>query len=286
MATAPGVGIALGLLVTAGLVCISVIPATVVHPCNCPAFELVTAFAINDDGECLAYRLTGTDEAVYRFDGNDMDNENMQSIDILTSFPDTSPLLISPNLLPPPGNYPGGLNEVTACIWHAPSDAFLVSSFDDTLYTLDADGQNTTVVGSTGLSGITIRGYALVGGRLFGVDKDSGEIYEFDPDTGATIGSPVQATDVNSVTVRAWAMDWDPRTQQTYIAYSRDGDSNMVRTIGRIDLTTGVIQEGCLAGTHAINSMTFDRRGRLWLSTGQNGPNPSSLFTMERAPCY
>ena len=258
---------------------LSVTRSSPVVPCVCPTFDLVQAFSVNDDGECLAFNRG--DGQLYRFDGHSTDDENMQRIDI-SAYPPT--VSFGPNLLPPPGNYPGGHNEVTACVWYPSPARFLVSSFDDTLYSMAIDGQSETAVGS--IPTPTLRGFALVAGLdLYAIDKNNGEIYRLDPNTGATVSGPVQLQEPDTTSVRGWALAWDSLTSQTYVAYSRTGDDSTVRTIGRVNLSTGVVTEGCVAGTEAINSMTFDASGALWISTGSHESNPTSLFFMGRPPC-
>jgi len=179
--------------------------------------------------------------------------------------------------------------EISGCVFYPVTGDFLVIRIG-ILHSISVDGQTLTVIGDIGQPNI-IRGFALVEGsnRLFGVTNDrdqlsTGKLLELNPDTGATISGPTQIRTNESLPVKCFGMDWDPLTEEIYLIYSRPEDAPTVRTIGRLNVTSAIVTEGCVAGTHAINTMAFDASGRLWLNTGKKGPDRNAMFTMANAP--
>ncbi len=140
----------------------------------------VAAFAVNlgngGDGECLAFH--SSNGLLYHSSGISNGSEYLEAIDPVT-------LAIGPNLASGNTYGPDQAAEITAMAWYPPLAVFLACDSNLDCFHVTSDGQ-FMVVGSSGLQ---IRGFAVVGTRIYGVSPFAQAMYEVDPATGAVIAT-------------------------------------------------------------------------------------------------
>lgn len=256
----------------------STTPTTTPEPlCSCEEepSQLYSFSFDSNDGRCLAYN--SDDGQMYYWTGYPAGSHTF------TTFNETGPgeNLLNATTLPIP------IDGVLGCVYYPPTGMFIVSDYNNDLYSMDVTGSTGSLIGSTGISG-TLKGFALVNGtRLFGAVVNNGQVYELDPTTGAVISGPLQALeDITYTSSRVFGIDWDAQSEETYVLYRKAGVTTQQHSLGRIDLTTGYISETCINTTLAWAAMEFDAQGRLWMVTGEVGPNERTLFLLSDAPCF
>ena len=180
-----------------------------------------------NDGEGLAFNPN--DGLLYHSSGISDGDEFFETIDPMS-------LTIGPNLTG--GTYgPDPAAELGALAWYQPLGVFLASErFNSNFFHVTTTGQFTQV-GDSG--GGTIRGLAVVGNQVFGINPFDSELFEIDPFNGNILNTLPLTIDgltpdggnglaTHPVTGEVYALIKDP-----------NGSGSTNRLLATIDITTG-----------------------------------------------
>jgi streptogramin lyase len=207
---------------------------------------------------------------MYHASGISDGSEYFEPIDLIT-------LTMGANLAP--GNtWPAGLTEeVTGMVYYPPLNGFVVMDRDVNIALIDPVTDNFSFLSS--YSGSYIRGFAVVGTSIYGVDPFSSDLIEFNPITGAVVSTVPVVMDGSTITAGSLGLTTDPSTGDVYIIY-KSGGSN--RSLGIIDVTTGI---GTGIGVTGVNfsSISFDASGNLYAVSGDGASPPETLFKFDES---
>ena len=224
-----------------------------------------------NDGEGISFNPN--DGLLYHISGIDDGDEFFESIDPAT-------LTVGPNLVPGDTYGPAPAQELTGIAWYPPLGAFIAMDRDQNIYAVTAGGAFTllsTFVGSGGFG--YMRGFAVVGTSIYGVDPGTGELVEFNPTTGGIVSSIIP-TD-GGVPINAFGggnatgLTTHPITGEVYIVFRDPVDG--LRHLGIVDPGTGVITDLGDMGNN-FSGITFDSAGVLYAISGDGATPPETLF--------
>jgi hypothetical protein len=196
----------------------------------------------------------------------------------------STPLLLS-------GNRPAGVG-IKAFTYDKDRGLFVgyrqdVSGFVQEFFTITASGFQTSLSGAQYAEGglvayddsmLPALADPTAGRHLYSVDAATPFIATVDPATGLDTGLRVM-TLANGVVSGANGLAVDP-TDGTFYAVLRT--VNFQRHLATIDPTTGIATQ-ISTMPYPVASMAFDASGQLYVVTGEGGPLPETLFTVNKA---
>ena len=238
-----------------------------------PSSTLFLTLGNGNDGEGIAFNPN--DGFMYHSSGYiSPGDEYFEPIDL--SVPVVLPNIVAGN------DYPDAIisDEITGLVWYPPLNGFVVMDRNLNIALIETNGTFTflsTFVGSSG-SGY-LRGFALVGSSIYGVDPSSSDLVEFDPFTGAINSNIPAFMDGNELVNGAQGLTTNPVTGEVYIMYKNPVGGG-TRRIGTIDVTTGI---GTEIGDTGLNlaGIAFDGSGNLYGVTGNGGSPAETLFKFD-----
>ncbi|MGJ8662716.1 MAG: hypothetical protein ACSHWU_03650 [Marinicella sp.] len=125
------------------------------------------------------------------------------------------------------------------------------------------------------------------GVQLYGVDRDEGDssinggLYTIDQQTGEyfNVVSTTEGGDFKHVI--AMALDTSD-SETVYVVYEADGSDRATRSLGTINLNTGVITS-IAALDDAVADIAFDDMGQMYGIVGDGGTDSSTLFSIDKS---
>lgn len=181
-----------------------------------------TALGNGDDGEAIGFNPNNG--LLYHMSGIDNGEQFFETVNPTT-------LAVGANISAGDTYGPGGLGEFTAMEWYEPLGVFLASNRESDLYHVATDGTFTNV-GSTNY----MRGFAVVGTRVYGIDPFFGSLFEVNPNDGSIINTlPLSLDGVSATGGNGLATD--PDTGIVYAIVKNPAGGG--RVLATIDVTTG-----------------------------------------------
>jgi hypothetical protein len=177
-----------------------------------------------DDGEGIAFRPE--DGLLYHTSGANDGFEVLETIDQLS-------LGVGPNLAPGGSYGPDSAGEITAIAWYPPLDVFLACDGNFDCFHIAPDG-TFSLVGSVGLR---IRGFAVVGSRVYGVSPFAHALYEIDPNSGAVLDTLPLSVDGFGTTGNGLATS--PDSGVVFAILKNPLSPAGGRLLARVDVATG-----------------------------------------------
>lgn len=184
----------------------------------------VLALGNGDDGEGIAYNPN--DGLIYHTSGVSDGSEYLETLDPVS-------LVLGPNTVTADTYGPDPAGEVTALAWYEPFGLFLASDLASNLYHVTTGGSFTNV-GSTG----HMRGFAIVGSDVYGVDRSAGLLYKIDPNDGSILSTTALTVD-GLAGVGGTGLATDPDTGEVY-ALLKNPLGGGGRLLATLDIDTGV----------------------------------------------
>ena len=183
-----------------------------------------------NDGEGIAYNPN--DGLLYHTSGISSGSEYFETIDPVG-------LTVGPNLVA--GNsYPSPPvdDELTSIVWYDPLGVFIVTDRDNDVYHVTTTGAFTEI----NTNAAYMRGLAVVGTQVFGVDPFGPLLWELDPATGSILNTLTVSIDGEIAEYGLQGLATDPDTGIVY-AIGKDptgtyGGQN--RLLMTLDVTTGL----------------------------------------------
>ena len=213
------------------------------------------------DGEAIAFNPSNG--LMYHASGLGDGSEYFETVDLNT-------LTVGPNLFP--GNT-GLPNEIFGMAWYPPLNGFIAMDINSNIFLIDSAGATTLLSNFE----TNLRGLAVVGTRVFGVDPFGANIYELDPNTGATLNSVPVVIDGTPITSGSTGLTTHPITGEVYIIFKSGGPN---RSLGIIDPETGIGTD--LGNTfQRFSGISFDAAGNLYAISGDGATPPETLFEIE-----
>ena len=215
------------------------------------------------DGESIAFR-SDTNELIH-FSGRDQGMQVMESIN-----PDT--LVIGPNLFV--GSDIGFSGSVSGSTWDSVREVW-IGVYSDAIRRIPSNG---VAAGMTILNypPSDVGGISFTGTQLFAGAKSNTSLYEFDPDTGALIGTMAITIAGGGTYNGCTGMAYDKVNDVIYIIYKFPGS----RRLGRLNYSTGVITHILVFGP-AMAGIAFDNNGKLWVVSGDGTTPSETLFSID-----
>jgi len=255
-------------------------PLPAVNRFTCPLFS-ETGFSVptgNDDFGFVVCIDTDEDE-VYYFTGQ----SGMQTFAKLNTSDPNNVFQEGPNLAV--GNtLPGGIDTVTGCIYDSNRQEFIIADWTcSNLYTMSKNASSATLLSSS--LPACIRGLNLVDNntRLFGIASFDNRFFELDPTNGNVVESLSFQSDTLLGTTYFRALTFDDSTNEFYVTYFNDNDSQVTTTdFGRLNLNTSMIESTCVSNSfHAIGSIAIRGDGRYFMTSGKR--DNFQLYTLSGA---
>ena len=241
-------------------------------PITSAANTAILALGNGNDGEAIAYNPV--DGFMYHASGISPGSQFFEPIDL-------DALTIGANLAPG-DTWPAGLTqEVTGMVYYPPMNGFVVMDRSNNIALVDPVtaifSSLSTFVGSGSFG--YIRGFAVVGTSIYGVEPGSGNLVEFDPNTGAVVTTVPVVMDGVAITAGSNSLTTDPSSGDVYIIYKSGGPN---RSLGIIDVTTGI---GTGIGVTGVNfaGLSFDSSGNLYAVSGDGASPPETLFQFDES---
>jgi hypothetical protein len=188
------------------------------------AATLVTTLGNGDDGEGIAFRRG--DRLLYHTSGASDGLEFFETIE-----PETGAQ--GPNLVPGDTYGPDPAQEIRAIDWYAPFGVFLAIDADDDVFHVRPGGKFTLV----GNAGVPMRGFAVVGSQVFGVDPFSQRLFQIDPSSGAVLATLPLSVDGVGTTGNGLAMS--PDSSVVFAIVKNPISPSGGRLLATLDVTTG-----------------------------------------------
>lgn len=262
-------------------------PTTTAGPtCFCADPVMVSSFDFPENsGRCLAYNTQ--DDLMYLFVGFGDGLHTMAQSNL------TSPYVWGSNLLTG-GNYPLDHDEVSACAYDPDFGGFLLSADFGELYWLSSDGQNETIVLNDLPASDRLHGYAVVDNVMWGIVRNSGLLYSFSKLNVTTLSGPIQLKEYDALdmlqNVNGFDIRYESNSGLFYVIYNRYNLPNKYRTVGIVDVNTGIITKPCWSDSfvNGFSTLEFTPDGTLWIATGEGngaGLNPRTLWRADGPPC-
>ena len=215
-----------------------------------------------NDGEAIAFNPTNG--VLFHASGISDGNQYFEPINLST-------LTVGANIAP--GNtYPAGIEqEVVGMVYYPPLNGFVAMDRDENIALINTDNGTFSLLST--LDRDYIRGYAVNGNSVFGVDPFSSALVEFDPTTGVTLSTVPVVIDGVEITSGSNGLSTSPITGITYIVYKLSGG---LRGLASIDLSTGIGESIGSTGTK-IAGISFSADGTLYGVSG-DGANPAETL--------
>ena len=188
------------------------------------ASALVTSLGNGDDGEGIAFNPN--DRFLYHTSGV---SDGLEFFETL--HPGTWAL--GPNRAPGDTYGPDPSREITAIGWYPPLGVFLVSDIDDNVFHVTPGGQFTLV----GNAGLRMRGFAVVGTQVFGINPFGHHLFEIDPSNGAVLATLPLSVDGTGTTGNGLATN--PETGVVFAIVKNPLSPGSGRLLAILDVTTG-----------------------------------------------
>jgi hypothetical protein len=218
-----------------------------------------------DDGEGIAFRPD--DGMLYHSSGRSDGLEFLETVN-----PDS--LEVGPNLAPGGVYGPTPATEITAIGWYPPLGVFLASDLDWNLYHVTPAGQFTLV----GNSGVQMRGFAVVGTRVYGIDPFSPQLFEIDPGDGGVLATLPLSVDGFATTGNGLATH--PDDGAVFAILKDPGDPSGGRLLATLDVATG--QATSIGNTGLkLAGITFRSHAPLFAISGDGASPASTLFRLD-----
>jgi hypothetical protein len=202
---------------------------------------LATTLGNGDDGEGISSRAGNG--FLYHTSGGSDGSEFFEAVN-----PDT--WAVGPNLVPGDTYGPNPASEIRAIAWYTPLGVFLISDQDLNFYHVTADGQFTLI----GNSGVNMRGFAVVGTQVFGVDPFGQRLLRIDPSSGAVLATLPLSVDGVGTTGNGLATS--PDSGVVFAIVKNPISPSGGRLLATLDTTTG--QATSIGNTgHKLAGLTF-----------------------------
>ena len=223
---------------------------------------LVTPLGNGSDGEIIAFNPN--DGMIYHLSGTG--TVFFEKINPLTNAVTTIVTFANPR-------------EFFGLVWYPPLNVFIATDRASNVFQVTPTGIFTNV----GNNGVKMRGFALVGTRVFAVGNDNsnandGKLFEINPANGAILSTtPVT---LNGVPVtKALGLTTDPVTGQVYVLVTPPGGANTARALGLLNVNTGAATK-LVDLPDAFSSITFVNFGNsdLYGVTGDGATVPETLY--------
>jgi hypothetical protein len=242
-------------------------PASMLYTLD-PSTGMPTARATlgnGDDGEGIAFRPD--DGTLYHVSGTSDGLEFLESVN-----PDTG--AVGPNLEPGATYGPSPATEIFAIAWYRPLGVFLASDRNFGFYHVTPTGQFSQV----GSSGIRMRGFAVVGSRVYGVDPIGAQLFEIDPADGAVLATLPLTVDGMATSGNGLATH--PETGVVYAIVKDPANPSGGRLLATLDVTTG--QATSIANTGVkLAGISFRTHAPLYAISGDGASPSSTLYTLD-----
>lgn len=227
----------------------------------------VATLGNGDDGEGIAFRPD--DALLYHSTGTTNGLEFFETV-----HPDT--LTVGPNLAPGNTYGPDSATELSAIEWYAPDGVFLAADRDFNLFHVTPDGEFTLV----GNSGVQMRGFAVVGTRVFGVDPFGSQLFEIDPSNGAVLAT--LALSVDGLATSGNGLATHPESGAVFALVKNPASPSGGRLLATLDVTTG--QATSIGDTGLkLSGISFRSHAPLYAISGDGATPSSTLFTLSPA---
>jgi len=228
---------------------------------------LIGSLGNGDDGEGIAFRPE--DGLLYHTSGGTDGLEFFEAVN-----PDDT--TVGANLVPADTYGPSAAGEIFAISWYAPLGVFIASDLNFDFYHLTPAGQFTLV----GNSGVQMRGFAVVGSRVYAVSPSSAQLFEVDPATGAILATlPLS---VGGMATTGNGLATHPETGVVYTLVKNPAAPSGGRLLATLDVSTG---QAVSIGNTGIKlaGIAFRTHAPLYAITGDGALPASTLFTLHPA---
>ena len=242
---------------------------------NCGAVSLSLGSGISATNSAVLTLGNGNDGEGIAFNPNDGFMYHVSGISDGTEYfepIDLDLLTVGANLFP---SNTSNLQELAGIVWYPPLNGFVAMDLSRNISLIDTSGTITAL--STFSGGFVLRGFAVVGTSIYGVSRNSSNLFEFNPNTGAVISSVPVVIDGVERTSGSTGITTDPNTGDVYIIYKGSGG---ISQLGTIDVTTGI---GTSIGTTGMkfSGISFDNSGNLYAVSGDGATPSETLFVFD-----